>query len=132
MTAKLTDETGRNSLDPANAPVSLPPASFDLDKLTGASARVVAAAPEKRDAAVAKALDGALPKGDADAGARDRMKGSDPSDQAGFVKREVEHESIDGLVENLRVFDPSKADEQAPDQPVPAAPIAPSDQAKGE
>lgn len=115
------NNTRRQAETADHSPVSLPAASFDLDKLAGGLDKAVNAG-DDREKAVKEALVGALPEGDDATVAR--LEGGDPSDQAGFVKQDVEHETIEGLTETVRVFDPAKAAEQAPDQPLPNPPAA--------
>ena len=102
-TEKLYDERTKASLDPKHAPVSLPPGSFDIEKLQSGLDAAVKGKAEDRDEKVDKAVRAAA--SDLTLESLDADKSAMP----GFVDAEVKHPEIDGLTETTKVFDAKAA-----------------------
>jgi hypothetical protein len=104
--AELVDQTGRHSLDPKLAPIPLPAGSYDVEVLLKGLNEVGRSSPEKRDETLDKALKAAAGEGTV-------LDVADPASQPGYEVVELEHDVLEGVTENVRVYVAPKGEADA-------------------
>jgi hypothetical protein len=104
--AELVDQTGRNSLDPKSAPIPLPAGSYDIEALNKGFGAVSRASAENRDKAIEEALNSAKAEGTV-------LDAVDPAAQPDYVTVELAHPVLEGVTENVRVYEAPKGEAAA-------------------